>query len=58
MMERLLTMADAMERIPVSRNTMQRMVSTGTLRSIKIGARRFIPETAVNEYLERLQTPA
>jgi excisionase family DNA binding protein len=51
-------MADAMERIPVSRNTMQRMVSTGTLRSIKIGARRFIPETAVNEYLERLQTPA
>ena len=54
-MDRLLSIAATLEHIPVARSTLHGLLTSGELRSVKIGGRRFVPESAISEYLDRLQ---
>jgi excisionase family DNA binding protein len=50
-MATLHTIQATMQRIPVARSTLYRMLETGELRSVKVGSRRFIPESAIEEFI-------
>lgn len=52
---RLLTVDTAFERLCVSRAKGYELLSSGALRSVKIGRRRLIPESAVAEFIDSLQ---
>lgn len=42
-------------RIPISRTGLYGLFASGELRSVKVGGRRFVPESAINEYIGRLR---
>lgn len=49
--DRLLTVPEARVCIPVGVTTMQNYINSGALRSLKIGGRRFVPESAIQEFI-------
>lgn len=49
----LLTIEEAAERLQVGRCTMQNLLISGEVRSIKIGRLRRIPPDALEDYIER-----
>jgi excisionase family DNA binding protein len=51
---RLLTVAEASERLRISRWMLQQLINRRRLRSIKLGSRRLIPERAISELVDRL----
>lgn len=51
-----LDIRTAASRIGVSSRTMHRLVSTGKLRSIKLGRRRLVRVNALRDYLDALET--
>ena len=51
---RLLHIEHVMAQLAVSRSTVFELLGTGQLRSVKIGARRLIPQTAVDEFIAHL----
>ncbi|MBZ5513638.1 MAG: helix-turn-helix domain-containing protein [Acidobacteriia bacterium] len=53
MEKKLITVADSAESLSVSRDTIRRLITRGTLKSVRIGRRVMIP---VSE-LERLAKP-
>lgn len=58
MNERLHSIDTTAERLSVGRKKVENLVALGELRSVKIGRRRLVPESALLEYITRLQTPA
>lgn len=51
-----LDIRTAASRIGVSSRTMHRLVSTGELRSIKLGRRRLVRVNVLRDYLDALET--
>ena len=54
--DRLHTINTTLERIPVSRDKLYQLIGSGQLKSIKIGRRRFVAESAIQEFIADLQT--
>jgi excisionase family DNA binding protein len=52
---RLHDVDGAFGRIGVSRAKGYQLISNGTLRSVKIGRRRLVPESAIFEFIEYLE---
>lgn len=42
------------DRLSIGRSKVFELIETGTLRSIKIGKRRLVPESALAEYIDSL----
>jgi excisionase family DNA binding protein len=54
--ERLSSIEDVRQRLGgVGRSQVNWLITTGELRSVKIGRRRLVPESAILEYINRLQ---
>ena len=53
---RLNDVKDVMARLKVGRSTVFGLIDTGQLRSVKIGRRRLVPETALIEFVENLSS--
>lgn len=53
-MARLLDMRQVAEELNLGRSTVFALVAREELRSVKIGRRRLVPRTALEEYLSRL----
>jgi len=51
---RLNTVEEVMERLRIGRSTAFELVGTRQLRSIKVGRRRLVSESALIEFIERL----
>lgn len=56
--DQLLPIPTAFSRLGVSRSCLYRLISEGAIRSVHIGKRHLIPESALGEFLSRLQTKA
>lgn len=54
---RLNSIEQVMARLNVGRSTVYGLVASGELRSCKIGQRRLVSESALVEYIERLEGP-
>jgi excisionase family DNA binding protein len=52
--DRLLNMKQAQEHLNVGRSTTFALVLSGELRSVKIGNRRLVPESALIDFIEQL----
>ena len=52
--KRLLDMRDVQERLSIGRSTAFALVANGQLRSVRIGRRRLVPVTALDEYVAEL----
>ncbi|EUA83397.1 excisionase family DNA-binding protein [Mycobacteroides abscessus subsp. abscessus] len=44
-----------MERLSVGRTTVFELMANGELQSVKVGRRRLVSESAINEYIARLE---
>ena len=51
---RLNSIKDVQERTRLSRSTIYQEMSSGRLRSVHVGRRRLIPESALIEYIQGL----
>jgi len=56
--ERLLSMGEVQERLNVGRSTAFDLVLTSALRSVKIGARRLVSESALADFIATLAESA
>lgn len=52
---RLLSVKNAMERLNIGRSTVFAELASGRLRSVKVGRRRLVPESAIAEFIEALE---
>lgn len=50
----LITVPEAMKRLCVSRTTITKLIGSGALPSLRIGAARRIPVSAIDAYIESL----
>ena len=55
---RLNNIASTQDRLKVSRTQVFKLISTGQLRSVKIGNRRLIPEQAIVDFINALDAAA
>ena len=53
----LMTLDQAAEALSLSRSSIQRLINSGMLPSVKFGGSRRIPTTAVSEYVGTLMDP-
>ncbi len=51
---RLHTIEAVMERLSIGRSTVYLLMESGQLRSVKVGRRRLVPESAVVAFIEGL----
>lgn len=51
---RLNQIEDVMERLSIGRSTVFGLLASGELRSVKIGRRRLVPESALRDYISGL----
>ncbi len=56
--DRMLTVADACDRLQVSKWTLYRLIGTGKLASVKIGRRRLISQRAMDRFMSQLDEEA
>lgn len=54
----LLTVPETRARLRISHTTIYRLIGNGSIRSIRIGTRRLIPEDAIDEYLAACEREA
>ena len=47
------TVKQALQFLPIGRSTIYQLVATGQLRSVKVGKKILIPDSAIHEFLER-----
>jgi len=52
---RLWPVEAVMERLSVGRTTVFELMANGELQSVKVGRRRLVSESAINEYIARLE---
>ncbi len=50
--DRLLSVPEAADRLGVGRSATYGLMGAGSLRSIKVGKRRLVPEGAIRDYIE------
>lgn len=53
---KLVTIAGVLEQIPFSRSMLYEQFENGTLTKVKIGARTYVMQSAIDEFLDRLKT--
>jgi len=54
---RLLAIEGVLDRLPIGRTKLYELLGKGELESCSLGARRFVPEDALDAYIERLRSP-
>jgi excisionase family DNA binding protein len=47
------TVKETLQILPLGRSTIYKLVATGELRSVKVGKKILIPESAIFDFLER-----
>jgi excisionase family DNA binding protein len=52
---RLNNIEAAMDRLALGRSTVYAKIANGELRSVKVGSRRLVPESAIVEFIEHLE---
>jgi excisionase family DNA binding protein len=55
---RLHHVETVMDRLCLGRSTVFNLIASGQLRSVKVGRRRLVPESAIVEFIERLESDA
>lgn len=55
MSRQLYSVQEGMLRTGLGRSSFFTKLASGEIRSIKVGKRRLIPDTAIDEYIERLE---
>jgi excisionase family DNA binding protein len=55
---RLNSIEDVMDRLKIGRSRVYEELGTGRLRSVKVGRRRLIPESAIVEFISALEAGA
>ena len=55
---RLHSLESVVERLGVGRSKVFELISAGELRSVKVGRRRLVSESAIVEFVERLDATA
>ncbi|MGK9274150.1 helix-turn-helix domain-containing protein [Williamsia muralis] len=58
MTRRLYTVKEAASMTGLSRASIYNRLSAGDIRSVKVGSRRLFPDTAIDEFIERLEKQA
>ncbi|WP_308280495.1 helix-turn-helix domain-containing protein [Williamsia sp. DF01-3] len=58
MTRRLYTVKEAALMTGLSRASIYNRLSAGDIRSVKVGSRRLFPDTAIDEFIERLEEQA
>jgi excisionase family DNA binding protein len=53
-MQRLLPVDDAAAALGLGRSTVYKLIGSGELFTVRVGARRLVPEAAVDAYIVRL----
>ncbi len=53
---RLHPIEAVMERLCLGRSMVFSLLSDGQLRSVKVGRRRLVPESAISDFIERLES--
>lgn len=51
---RLWPVEAVMQRLAIGRSMVFDLIRSGELRSVKVGRRRLVSETAINEYIDRI----
>lgn len=52
---KLVTIAGALEQLPFSRSTLYELFDSGALQKVKIGARAYILQSSIDDFLEQLK---
>jgi excisionase family DNA binding protein len=52
---RLLNIESVMDQLGVGRSTVFALLASGQLRSLKVGRRRLVPESAIVQFIDSLQ---
>jgi len=47
------TVKQTLQMLPIGRSTLYKLVATGELRSVKVGKKILIPDSAIHEFVER-----
>lgn len=58
MADSLLSIPEAQKRVPVSRAKFYQLLKSGELKSVKIGARRFIADSQIDEFIANATSAA
>lgn len=58
MTRQLFSVQEGMDRTGLGRSNFFNKLASGEIKSIKVGKRRLIPDTAIDEYIERLEAQA
>jgi excisionase family DNA binding protein len=58
MTRKLYTVNEAAQLTGLSRASIYNRLSAGDIRSVKVGSRRLFPDTAIDEFIERLEERA
>ncbi|MDQ1181867.1 excisionase family DNA-binding protein [Rhodococcus sp. SORGH_AS_0301] len=58
MTRQLFSVQEGMDRTGLGRSNFSNKLASGEIKSIKVGKRRLIPDTAIDEYIERLEAQA
>lgn len=53
----LLRIEDACARLGIGRSKLYELLATGKIRSVKVGARRLVPESAISQFIATLESP-
>jgi excisionase family DNA binding protein len=53
---RLHNIESVMDRLGVGRSTVFAAIAGGQLRSVKVGRRRLVPESAITQFIQNLET--
>ncbi|MBT1193372.1 excisionase family DNA-binding protein [Rhodococcus kroppenstedtii] len=56
MSRQLFSVQEGMSRTGLGRSSFFNKIASGEIRSVKVGKRRLIPDTAIDEYIERLES--
>lgn len=52
---RLHTVETVMDRLSLGRTKVYQLIESGAIRSVKVGRRRLVSESAIAEYIKRLE---
>ena len=54
MSDNLNDVTQALQRVPVSRSKFYELIKTREIKTVKIGSRRLVADSAIDEYIARL----
>lgn len=50
----LRSIREVADRIPVGRTMLNELIQRGELRTVKLGRRRFVPDSAIDDFIAKL----